>query len=128
MNAPNAVMDTTFAGVGLAHLDFLEHALDHRPCAFEAFLFGGIRYARCVVLDVDLGTGFGLDALDVLTARADEFANAVGGNLHRHDARGMRTQFVGLGDRLGHFRQHLGAAGLAMWIGFLGIGIASRAA
>ena len=51
------------AGVNLAHFDFLEHAVDHRFRAVEAFLLGSVNVHGAVVLNVDLGAGLGLDAL-----------------------------------------------------------------
>ena len=82
------------AGVDLAHFDFLEHALDHRLGALQTFRLGGVDVNGAVVLDVDLGAGLGLDALDVLAARPDEFADAIGGDLDGDDARGVRAEFA----------------------------------
>ena len=65
------------AGVNLAHFDLLEHAVDHRFRAVKAFLFGSVDVDGADVLNVDLGAGLGLDALDVLAARSDELADAV---------------------------------------------------
>ena len=61
------------AGVDLADFHFGEHVLDHLLGAIERLLLRGIDVNRAVVLDVDLGTGLGLDALDVLSTGSDQF-------------------------------------------------------
>ena len=100
-----------FAGVDLAHFDFLEHAIDHFLGAVETLLLGSVDVHGAVVLDVDLGAGLGLDTLDVLAARSDEFADAVGGDLQRNNARSVRAELGGCGDRFGHLVED-GAAGV----------------
>ena len=75
------------AGVNLAHFDLLEHALDHRLGALQTFRLGGVDVDGAIVLDVDLGAGLGLDALDVLAARSNEFADAIRWDLDGNDAR-----------------------------------------
>ena len=100
------------AGVNLAHFDFLEHAIDHRLGAIEAFLLGSVDVHGAVVLDVDLGAGLGLDAFDVLAAWSNELANAVCWDFDGNNAWGVRAERLGLDDGLGHLFDDLGAAGL----------------
>jgi hypothetical protein len=52
----------------------------------------GVDVDGAVVLDVDLGAGLGLDALDVLAARPDEFADAIRGILTKRCG-GVRAEF-----------------------------------
>jgi hypothetical protein len=40
------------AGVNLAHFDFLEHAVDHRFGAVEAFLLGSVDVDGAVILEL----------------------------------------------------------------------------
>ena len=93
MKAPKFGDGDNLAGVDLADFDFLEHAVDHRLGAVEAFLLGGVDVHGAVVLDVDLGAGLGLDALDVLAARSDELADRSAGDLDGLDARGVRAEW-----------------------------------
>ncbi|MGL5020170.1 MAG: hypothetical protein ACRDBP_18690 [Luteolibacter sp.] len=75
----------------------------HRLGAIEAFLLGSEDVHGAVVLDIDLGTGLGLDALDVLAARSDEFADAIPWNLDENNAWGMWAERLRLKDGLGYF-------------------------
>jgi hypothetical protein len=107
------------AGVNLVDLDLLEHPLDHVAGALQTFRLGGVDVHRAVVLNVDLGARLGLDALDVLAAGPDEFADPIRRDLDGDDPRRVRAEFAVSRDRLGHFRQHFGPAGLGDENGFL---------
>ena len=88
------------AGVNLAHFDFLEHAVDHRLGAIEAFLLGSVDVYGAVVLDVDLGAGLGLDAFDVLAAWPNELADAICWDFDGNNARCVRAERLRLDDGL----------------------------
>ena len=107
------------AGVNLADFDFLEHAVDHRLGAVETGLLGGVDVDSAVVLDVDFGAGFGLDAFDVFAAWSDEFADAICWDFYGNDAWGVRAEFLGLEDGFTHFLDDLGAACFGDVDGFL---------
>ena len=83
--------------------------------ALIEFGVGGRDLHRAVVLDVDLGAGLFHDLADHLAAGADHFADLVGRDFQRLDARSMLAKLgAGGGERLGHLAQDVQAAVLGL--------------
>ena len=82
---------------GLRHDRVRDH-LDHLTRLLGAVAALGRDEDAAVVLDIDLGAGFGLDLVDLLALGADDLADLLDGHLHRDDLRSVAGQ---LGPRCG---------------------------
>src|SRR5712692_3411782 len=78
--------------VDLADLGLLREALDHRLRLLAALGLGTGDPHRAVVLELDRGAGLALDRADHLATGADDFADLVGMDLDRLDARRPERQ------------------------------------
>src|SRR5207247_4028699 len=83
--------DLTF--VDLADFGLLGEALDHRLRLLAALCLRAGDTHRAVVLELDRGAGLALDRADHLATGADDFADLVGMDLDRLDARCPERQF-----------------------------------
>ena len=108
-----------FAGVGGSDLNFCKEVADHLHRAVHAFAFDGVNMHGAVFLDVDLGAGLGLDALDDLATRSDEFADAILIDLDGFDPWGVRADFTRASDDAVHDFEDGGAADLGFTDAFL---------
>ena len=115
---PEGGRGNDLAGVQLTDFNGLEHAGDQFHGAVQAFLLGGVDVHGAVFLNVDVSAGFRLDGLDVLAAGANQFANAVGGNLGGFNAGSVRAHFRRGGNGFMHHVQHVGTALLGHIDGF----------
>src|SRR4051795_5203977 len=92
--------------VDLPDLRIRRDRLDPLDRGLDRFAVGGGDLDGAVVIDVDLGAGLFDDLADHLAAGADHFADLVGRDLERLDARGVLAEFgTGTGERLGHFAE-----------------------
>ena len=98
------------ASVDRSDLYLGKHVLDHLLGALQRLCLGGVNMHRPVILDIDLGSRLGLDALDVLSTRTDQFPDPIGINFHGLDPRSVLAELADLGNCLGHGFLHLGAA------------------
>ena len=103
------------AFVDVAELRLGRDRLDPVDRRLDELAVGGRDLHRTVVLDVDLGAGLLDDLTDNLAAGADDFADLVGRDLERLDARRMLPEFRAGGvQRLRHFSEDMQAAILGL--------------
>src|SRR5262245_44480573 len=97
--------------VDLAHLRFGGNAADARQAGPDGFALGRRDLDGAVVLDIDFGAALGHDLADHGSARTDDLADLVDGNLDRLNTRGVLAE---LGARrtqcFGHLAQDVHAA------------------
>ena len=98
------------AGVDRSDLYLGEHVLDHLLGALQRLRLGGVNVHRAIVLDINLGTRLGLDALDVLAPGTNQFPDAIGVDLHSLDPRSVLAELADFGNRFSHGFLHLGTA------------------
>ena len=103
-----AFVDVADFRLGRDRLDPVDRRLDR-------LAVGGSDLDRAVVLDVDLGAGLFHDLADHLAAGADHFADLVGRDLERLDARRVLAELgARRGHRLRHFAEDMQAAVLGL--------------
>src|SRR5690606_8836720 len=103
-----------------AHFSFVGDRADPLDGRLDLATVRGGDLDGAVVLDIDLGAGLFDDFADHLATGADHFADLVGRDLHRLDARSELPHFrTAGGDGVGHFAQDVDAAALGLLEGDL---------